>query len=59
MVEMSFLSQGEVPHLIPTYGYGAVASIVALESIRFQRLDQKNSKKSHISPYDLIGHIAG
>jgi membrane protein DedA with SNARE-associated domain len=30
---MSFLSHGELPHLITTYGYGVVAGIVALESM--------------------------
>ncbi|HLG86360.1 MAG TPA: DedA family protein [Alphaproteobacteria bacterium] len=30
---MSFLSQGALPHLISAYGYGAVAGIVAFESI--------------------------
>ncbi|MGH7087776.1 MAG: DedA family protein [Stellaceae bacterium] len=30
---MSFLSQGEIPHLISTYGYGVVAGLVGLESI--------------------------
>jgi membrane protein DedA with SNARE-associated domain len=30
---MSFLSHGELPHLISTYGYGAVALIVTLETV--------------------------
>jgi membrane protein DedA with SNARE-associated domain len=30
---MSFLSHGELPHLIATYGYWAIAGIVALESM--------------------------
>ena len=28
----SFLAQGDIPHLLSTYGYGAVAGITALES---------------------------
>lgn len=30
---MAFLSHGELPHLISTYGYGAVGGVIALESI--------------------------
>jgi membrane protein DedA with SNARE-associated domain len=30
---MSFFTQGELPHLITTYGYWAIGGIVALESI--------------------------
>jgi membrane protein DedA with SNARE-associated domain len=33
MALFSFLSQGDAPHLLHSYGYGAVAGVVALESI--------------------------